>query len=135
MEMLVHKATLLAAVIQEFELKCVAYIGSDETFNDVLLELLGDYELQGLPEDEEGRPIPASADAVYVDEWGNDPLKAIDTAMQLIRPGAFLFGSEYLHSNLPVMSAVEERFNLMRVQVGPAGTWCTQREVELKEVA
>ena len=133
--MINHKAELLAAVILEFNLKHIAYIGTDDTFDVTLKELLGDYEMAGLPEDEEGRPIPASADAVYLDAWDGDFEKAIEMAMSLVRPSAFLLGSEYLHSNLPVMEAIESSFNLMRVQVGPAGSWCVQRPPQLEAVA
>ena len=130
-----HKAALFASVITEFNLTRVGYIGSDESFNPTLLEMIGEHTLTGLPEDDEGKPIPGSADAIYLDDWGDDIDKAIETAMELVRAGGFLFGSEYLHSNLPVMEAVATRFNLMMVQTGPAGSWCTQRGVELKEVA
>lgn len=114
-----HKTDMLAAVITEFGLRTVAYIGSDDDFPDALVQRIGEHEISG--------PGEGLADAVYLDQWGEDPAGDIGIAMTKVKPGGFLFGSEYLHSNLPVMEAVAQQFNLMYVQVGPAGTWCIQK--------
>ena len=105
-----HKADMLAAVMDEFDLHTVAYIGKDEDFPGALVERLGEREVES-PGDEK-------ADCVFLDDYPEDIVGAIKLAFSKVREGGFLLGSE---------RGVAECFNLMLCQVGPAGVWCVRK--------
>lgn len=111
-----HKADMLAAVIDEFQLSTVAYIGNDETFGDSLRERT-ERELDG--------PGDNTADVTYLDDYGEAPRAAIQVAFE--KSHGFVMGSQYDHQHIDVMRAVAEAFNLACVQVGPCGVWCVRR--------
>ena len=113
-----HKTDMLAAVIGEFDLTTVAYVGSDEDFPDELLKRL-DKEIEP--------PGENLADVVYLDDYGPDRKVAIDACFSKVKEGGFLLGSGFLHKDVDTMRAVADSFNLMHVQVGPAGTWCVRK--------
>lgn len=113
-----NKADLPAAVIDEFELDTIGYVGKDgESFGNALTERTE----RKLSQPEE------QADLVFIDDYGEDPVKIIGACFTQVRTGGFLCGSQYAHSTKEIMEAVAVLFSLVLVQVGPAGVWCVRK--------
>ena len=113
-----HKADMIAAIIDEFELNTIGYVGTDgEDFGKALLEKSG----------RELSPPEGEADICFIDEYGDDPVGVIGSIFQEVRPGGFICGSGYAHATKEIMEAVAEIFSLVLVQVGPAGVWAVRK--------
>ena len=114
-----NKTDMLAAVMEEFELHTLAYIGEEEDFGEQLAERVGEREIKG--------PGEAEADCVFLDKYGEEPGGSIALAYSKVKEGGFLLGADFNHKNIDVMDAVAEIFNLMLVQVGPCSVWCIRK--------
>lgn len=110
------KVDMLVAVISEFDLNTVAYLGKDDGFEAALLEKL-DKDISG--------PEGDTADVVYIDEYADQPEAVIQAVFH--KAHGFLMGSKFDHDHIDVMRAVANLFNLAFVQVGPSGVWCVRR--------
>jgi len=114
-----HKTDMLAAVMDEFDLHTLAYIGDDEEFAGELAARIKEREVYGPGDDK--------ADCVFVDNYTDDPDNTIKIAYSKVKEGGFLLGSQYAHSSIEIMRAVSRAFNLMLVQVGPRAVWCVRK--------
>lgn len=112
------RSDMLAAVIQEFDLHSVMYVGSDDEFLQSLTQSV-DRELQS--------PGEGDADAVFLDDYGDDPKKAIEVGFGKTKEGGFLLGSGFNHETKEVQYAVAGAFNLALVQIGPESVWCVRK--------
>lgn len=112
-----HETDMPAAVIDEFELDTMAYIGDDETFGEELLKRV----------ERQVQPATDSADVVFIDDYMDSPEDIIPACFERVNQGGFLMGSKFDHQHLDVQRAVAVCFNLMHVQTGPAGVWCVRK--------
>jgi len=112
------RTSMLTAVIQEFDLHSVMYVGNDDAFLQELTDN-SDRKLESPGDDD--------ADVVFLDEYGTDPNKAIEIGFGKTKAGGFLMGSKYDHSTKEVQYSVAEAFNLALVQIGPEGVWCVRK--------
>jgi len=112
------RTSMLTAVIQEFDLHSVMYIGDDDAFLEELTTTV-DRQLESPGDDD--------ADVVFLDQYGEDPNKAIEIGFGKTKSGGFLMGSKYNHETKEVQYSVAEAFNLALVQIGPEGVWCVRK--------
>ena len=114
-----HKSDMLAAVITEFDLHTLAYVGQDPEMEIKLTERLAGRKVEPPGED--------LADVIFLDEYGDNPEGAIAACEQKVKPQGFLMGSKFDHKNIDVMRAVANCYNLMFVQTGPGGVWAVRK--------
>lgn len=114
-----HKADMLAAVITEFDLHTLAYVGQDEEMETALMERLQGRKVEP--------PGDNPADVIFLDEYGDDPVAAIQACEKLVKPQGFLMGSKFTHQNIEIMRAVADCYSLMFVQTGPGGVWAVRK--------
>ena len=112
------RSDMLSAVIQEFDLHTVMYIGEDEEFLNSLTQSV-DRPLESPGDDD--------ADVVFLDQYGDDPNQAIGIGFGKTKEGGFLMGSGYNHETKEIQYAVAEAFNLALVQIGPESVWCVRK--------
>lgn len=114
-----HKADMLAAVITEFDLHTLAYVGQDEEMEPKLMERLAGRKVEP--------PGENPADVIFLDEYGENPVGAIQACEERVANGGFLMGSKFNHQNVDIMRAVANCYNLMFVQTGPGGVWAVRK--------
>ena len=116
------RTDFIVSICEVFELKSVAYVGSDPTFLEELLSLLPNLQ---------GPDANGKADAVFLDRcYANHPRDVISAGVHMTAPNGFLMGTDYTHNEetgLPVQAALTDIFNLMMVQIGPDSVWAVRK--------
>lgn len=120
--MIGQKIDFVVSVAKEFDLHAVGYVGDDMRVAEAIHAALEEDGVTG--------PVDGCVDLMFLDRcWGDDPRAAIAAGWQTVRPGGFLMGTDYTHDEvgLPVQHALEDGFNLMSLQIGPAAVWAVRK--------
>lgn len=120
-----QKTDFVTSVAREFGLHAVGYVGGDEATAKAIHDALQDHGVTGV--------VDGKADLVFLDEcYGDLPQAAIAAGWGMVKVGGFLMGTHYGHDDvgLPVQRALAEGFNLMSIQIGPAGVWAVRKGAE-----
>ena len=112
-----HPTDMVAAVIDEYNLETMAYLGDDEEFGQELLKRV----------EKDVKPATDMADVVFIDDYRESPDELIPACFERVNRGGFLMGSKFDHQNIDVERAVAKAFNLMFVLTGPGSTWCIRK--------
>ncbi len=120
--MIGQKIDFVVSVAKEFGLHSVGYVGEDVQTAEAIHKALEEHGVAG--------PFKDGADLMFLDRcYGDNPVVAIAAGWAGVRPGGFLMGTDYSHDErgLSVQRALAEGFNLMTIQIGPAGVWAVRK--------